>query len=77
MKTKRQYIVTVKQYQDGHEPNNKRIGNCITSVVCTDFTGHHHSVLIQADTISEAQNKIVALFGEIHITRVEETITYE
>lgn len=68
----RKYIVTVKVYNKTHDPKNKRIGACITSIVCTDFTGHHHSLLVKAQNIVKAQNYIIEVYGDIHITRIEE-----
>lgn len=69
--TLRNYIVTLKKYQKEHDPKNKRVGECITSLTCTDNTGHHHSTLIQASDIQEVKRIVKSLY-DLHITRIEE-----
>lgn len=60
------YIVTIKQRNIGHDPSNKKTGECLTSRECTDSTGHHHSYLVEADSI-----KAIIEDTKVHITRIE------
>jgi hypothetical protein len=63
----RQFIVTMKKYQEGHNPRDKKTGVCQTSTMCTDSTGHHHSFLCEACCME----CIKLEYPEIHITRIE------
>jgi len=67
------YIVTIKKYNKSHNPRDKKTGPCITSGICTDKTGHHHSVMVRASSIQEVQDKINNTdMYNYHITRIEE-----
>lgn len=66
-----QYIVTIKQPSNPlHDPLNKVAGVCPASTSCTDATGEHHSVAVQASSMAYA----LAHFARknIHVTRIEE-----
>lgn len=65
------FIVTVKRDSDpNHNPHMKLFGDCPESGrSCTDTTGAHHSVLVQAPTLQKVR---AALKGKVHITRIEE-----
>ena len=66
------YIVTIKEYQDGHNPRDKKIGNCPTSHYCTDKTGHHHSIVVDVYEISLIQDLLDEYYQiDVHITRIE------
>lgn len=68
------FIVTVKHDPiKGHDPQNKHTGHCPVAEVCTDVTGAHHSVLVQADDTTDAR-VVARRHGHSHVTRVE-TIT--
>lgn len=66
------FIVTVKINKNpNHDPNNKRYGECpVMHTFCTDMTGEHHSFLIDAKNITEA-NQVVGKMGFTHVTRIE------
>ena len=74
----RQYIVTIKVRKDpAHNPydkktQNKEIGS--TEHNCTDATGEHHSMLVNANGYKEAESKVNKRLGPIHITRIEQAI---
>lgn len=73
--TIKQYIVTIKIYQAGHNPRDKKVGMCFTSKFCTDKTGHHHSFLLRAVNPIHAKDETNKLFETPpHITRIEEVI---
>ncbi len=61
-------IVTVKfRPVKNHDPKKKVVGKCAWSNTCTDSTGGHHSVLVEAESIA----KIEEDFMSYHITRIE------
>ena len=66
------YIVTVKRRNPNHDPRNKQTGICLVSDICTDKTGHHHSLLVEANSIKRAEEIIKEKYNNIHITRIEE-----
>lgn len=64
------YVVTVKYpKQPGHDPKNKRTGECPVSSACTDVAGEHHSFLVTTDDLDRV------LSNYEHVTRVEEVET--
>ena len=76
-----QAIITIKLAKNSkHNPKKKLGGECpLTSLIpftgkfCTDVTGQHHSILIEAESLSIIGQKARALFGEdVHITRIEQ-----
>ena len=76
-----QAVVTIKLEKNSkHNPKMKRDGECpLTALIplmksyCSDITGQHHSVLIEAQSLSRIAQKARALFGEdVHITRIEQ-----
>lgn len=70
----RQYILTIKLPRDAnHDPRSKAIGNCITSPNCTDKTGAHHSLLVNAMSVGAVE--LWAKGEGYHITRIERVIT--
>ncbi len=64
------FIVTVKKHNRSHDPKNKQKNKCIVSNDCTDSTGHHHSVLVEASDIWSAELKVYEKYV-LHITKVE------
>lgn len=70
---KQYFVVTIKYRQEGvkHNPRDKKLGRCIVSESCTDMTGNHHSILVNADDKEEAKSLTIKKYGEIHITRIE------
>lgn len=69
------YIVTVKLPKNSaHDPHNKKTAPCpVTGLLCTDSTGEHHSMIVQADSESEAAEKVRGATGIRHVTRTELT----
>jgi hypothetical protein len=66
----RQYLVTVKVARNpDHDPTAKRTGECPLSMQCTDVTGQHHTVIVQAVDDDEALRLAQGL--GVHITRIE------
>jgi hypothetical protein len=77
------YIVTVsfdeREVLFKHNKNNKREGHCPFGDFCSDFTGRHHSFVIETNLdINEAKinikNHIKSCFDfrqKYHITRIE------
>lgn len=68
----RKFIVTVKLPKAPfHDPRNKVAGACpVSGLHCTDTTGEHHSVLVEAESSQAVFETYRA--REIHVTRVEE-----
>jgi hypothetical protein len=67
------YIVTVKLAKNSdHNPLDKRTGECPlpSSVICTDVTGEHHSLLVEAAS-HDAAREVATRHGYFHVTRVE------
>jgi hypothetical protein len=64
------FIVTLKVDvpKGSHDPQNKKTGPCLWSPECTDVTGAHHSTLV----VTESKEEAAAIFGDQHVTRVEE-----
>lgn len=65
------YIVTIKLPKNPeHNPHDKKTGECAVSALCTDVTGEHHSLLVEAT--DDAVAAVVARrHGYQHVTRVE------
>jgi hypothetical protein len=65
------YIVTVKLSRNkAHDPRNKVTAPCpVSGRECTDQTGEHHSVLVEAQSATGAREYFIA--GGVHVTRVE------
>jgi hypothetical protein len=64
------YLVTTKLPRNpDHDPKSKRTGACIASPHCTDVTGEHHTMLIEAADDTD----ILVQAGKLglHITRIE------
>lgn len=69
------FIVTVKLPKNvDHNPRDKQYGGCPVSplAICTDTTGEHHSILVQADDSTSAHT-VATRNGYKHITRIEAT----
>lgn len=68
------YIVTIKlPKHPSHNPRSKVTGECPVSLYkCTDQTGEHHSVLVNADSISAVRHHFA--FKGVHVTRIEHVI---
>lgn len=65
------YIVTVRGEKDPeHDPKAKRTGECEVSPECTDVTGEHHSLLMEATSADAARALLLSGRYE-HVTRVE------
>lgn len=66
------YLVTVKLPRNPkHDPRRKVAGNCpVTGLYCTDVTGEHHTVLIEASDVTTAEVDARMLYG--HVTRIED-----
>jgi len=67
------YIVTIKLprgHAGPHDPRNKQSGSCAVSAYCTDVTGEHHSLIVEADTTADAAGMARGA-GYAHVTRVE------
>lgn len=68
------FIATVKLPRDEfHDPANKQTGRCpitLSRSRCTDRTGQHHSILVEAESLLTAQDIVQQRFS--HITRIEE-----
>ena len=64
------YLVTIKLRRDSrHDPRNKQTGICPVSPYCTDVTGEHHTMLIEASDEEHAIRQASALGSRI--TRIE------
>lgn len=64
------YMATLKLPTGFHNPHDKKVGVCTFSPMCTDSTGAHHTVVIDAlgvDNIAEWAKR-----EGMHLTRVEE-----
>lgn len=63
------FLVTVKlPRQKDHDPANKITGTCpVSGKICTDTTGQHHTILVEANSVEDAG----ARFPNLHITRIE------
>ncbi len=62
------FLVTVKLPRNpAHDPTNKITGKCPVRGQCTDVTGQHHTLLIEAESIEAA----AACFPDMHVTRIE------
>jgi len=64
-------IVTVKLPKNpDHDPKNKRIGICpVSSKLCTDVTGEHHSYIEEGNDLVDIEKKAARKYG--HVTRLE------
>jgi hypothetical protein len=68
---KKIFIVTVKlPLAPEHDPQHKKIGNCLVSDYCTDVTGEHHSFLDWDVSAERLRTRLSEKFR--HITRIEE-----
>jgi hypothetical protein len=65
------YVVTVKlPRNEAHDPRNKVTAPCpLSGRECTDQTGEHHSVLVEAQSAIGARDYFIA--AGVHVTRVE------
>jgi len=45
----------------------------VTGLICTDITGEHHSLLVEAESFAAAKIGLVDFEGRVitHITRIE------
>lgn len=71
----RAILVTVRLPRNpNHDPHNKITGNCPANLgsICTDSTGEHHTIRVEANTFAEARQFVVETLGFKHITRMEE-----
>lgn len=65
------FIVTVKIAKLGsHDPRNKKTGECVVSADCSDVTGQHHSLLVEATDAAGAA-VVARRHGFATVTRVE------
>ena len=63
-------IVTIKlPYNPAHDSHNKMLGRCVTSEICTDVTGSHHSYLTTGKSLESIREEAEAKYG--HVTRIE------
>lgn len=65
------WLVTVKLSRDPrHDPLNKQTGPCPVDdgSFCSDVTGQHHTVLVEASTSERA----AGLLHPLHVTRIEQ-----
>jgi hypothetical protein len=64
------YIVTVRIKRNiTHNSIHKKTGRCpLTGKACTDITGEHHSMVVEAKNIGHLRKKL----KDFHITRIEE-----
>lgn len=69
MEANYKYIVTLKYPEVNHDRRNKKVGPCHVSPFCTDSTGGHHCILVEARSV-DCVEKIVAKLG-VHVTRIE------
>jgi hypothetical protein len=65
------FIITLKLDRNHvHSPANKATGPCpLSGHECTDQTGQHHSVIVDAQTTAEARAWFTG--QGIHVTRIE------
>ena len=70
-----QWIVTVNLHRKmRHDPKHKQLGVCPipgSQMRCTDITGEHHSFIVEANSITEAREKVNP---SLWITRIEEVL---
>lgn len=72
------FLVTVKVLKNpSHDPHNKKIGSCPLNgdekKICTDITGEHHTIMVEARDMEQARLNTLKAYPEaLHITRVEE-----
>lgn len=67
-------LVTVKLPKNpNHNPQKKVIGSCPANLgaICTDVTGEHHTIRVEADSFAEASKFVQDVLG-FHITRMED-----
>jgi len=64
-------IVTVKLPKNpDHDPTHKCVGICpVSSKLCTDITGQHHSYVEEGDNLADIEKKAARKYN--HITRLE------
>jgi hypothetical protein len=69
------FIVTVKMPKNPvHDPKNKITGACPTyGQWCTDVTGEHHSLLIEARSADDVRAYLGRI--QVHLTRIERAET--
>ena len=69
------FLVTVRLPRNPlHNPHQKQVGMCpVTGLICTDITGEHHSLLVEAESFAAAKIGLVDFEGRVitHITRIE------
>jgi len=72
------YLVTVKLAKNpDHDPHRKVIGPCPLNgdeaKICTDTTGEHHTIMVQAMGYEAARINTLKAYPEAkHVTRIEE-----
>jgi hypothetical protein len=66
-----QFIVTVKMPRNpAHDPRNKLTGPCPSNGAwCSDQTGEHHSLLMEARSADDVRNYLTMI--KVHVTRIE------
>ena len=68
------YLVTIKLPRNPeHNPVDKLTGPCVASPHCTDMTGQHHTLLIEAADDGDAVRQASTL--GLHITRIERVVS--
>jgi hypothetical protein len=64
------FIVTIKEPKNpAHNPHAKVTSSCTLSEACTDSTGEHHSLLVNAPDLDTALKYSRKRWS--HVTRVE------
>lgn len=66
-------LVTVKLPRNpNHDPRNKVTGDCpVNDLPCTDVTGEHHTLMLSAMEVADAEDCVRRDYPGIHITRSE------
>jgi hypothetical protein len=66
-------LVTVKLPKTPeHDPRNKITGRCpVNGQPCTDVTGEHHTMLLAAEDLEDAQSHMARDYPGTHVTRYE------
>lgn len=60
-RSKSLWAVTVKlPSRSDHDVYNKKTGHCpFSGMVCSDITGRHHTVVVRADNVAEAETHVM------------------
>lgn len=66
-------LVTVKLPRNpDHNPRDKKTALCpVNGYLCTDVTGEHHTIPVNADSVEQAEDYVRRRFADVHITRSE------